>query len=87
MAFNTGWSEENTPQVLEGDVRLACEAKLCLTSPNSPSECEQSLNRYFSIRFKKARDTINARNRFLNLRLTSQPNSGTQFSSVPSSQQ
>ena len=58
---------EQQSQLLEGDLRLACEAKLCLAALNPPSECRPSLERYFSIRFKKAGDTANARNQFLSL--------------------
>lgn len=37
-----------------GDVRLACEAVLCLSSGTRPSECAPSLKRYFSISQKEA---------------------------------
>ena len=39
-----------------GDVRLACEAVLCLSSGTRPSECAPSLKRYFSISHKKLSD-------------------------------
>ena len=39
--------------VLTGDTRLACEAVLCLSSGDRPSECAPSIKRYFSIRHKK----------------------------------
>lgn len=58
---------EQQSQLLEGDLRLACEAKLCLAVVNPPSECQPSLERYFSIRMKKPNDTNNARLRFLDL--------------------
>ena len=35
--------------LLTGDVRLACEAILCLSTGSPPSECDPSLSRYFSI--------------------------------------
>lgn len=50
-----------------GDVRLACEAVLCLSSGTRPSECAPSLKRYFSISHKKLSDTLKARRNFLNL--------------------
>ncbi|KAA3682647.1 hypothetical protein E3U40_09795 [Campylobacter fetus subsp. venerealis] len=46
---------------LTGDTKLACEALLCLSSGTRPSECSPSLNRYFSIKEKKWKDTIKAR--------------------------
>lgn len=60
-------SQLKAQQVLEGDTRLACEAILCLASGTQPSECSPSLQRYFSIRYKKFSDTMKARNGFLNL--------------------
>lgn len=53
--------------VLTGDTRLACETILCLSSSTQPAECSPSLNRYFSIKFKKPSDTIDARRAFLQL--------------------
>lgn len=50
-----------------GDVRLACEAVLCLSSGTRPSECAPSLRRYFSIDHRKLSDTLRARRNFLNL--------------------
>ena len=44
--------------LLTGDVRLACEATLCLSSGYRPHECTASLNRYFSIKHKRLDDTI-----------------------------
>lgn len=52
---------------LTGDTKLACEALLCLSSGTRPSECSPSLNRYFSIKEKKWKDTIKARADFLKL--------------------
>ena len=52
---------------LTGDVRLACEAILCLATGQPPSECQPSLQRYFSITAKKLSDTIRMRLDFLNL--------------------
>lgn len=53
--------------VLTGDVRLACEAILCLSSGDRPSECAPSIRRYFSIRHKKLGDTLKARRNFLKM--------------------
>lgn len=53
--------------VLTGDTRLACEATLCLLAPSAPSECNDSLKKYFSIKAKKAKDTAKARASFLAL--------------------
>lgn len=60
-------SHSSAQQILEGDIRLACEAILCLASGTQPSECSPSIQRYFSIRHKKFSDTLKARNGFLNL--------------------
>ena len=43
---------------LTGDTGLACEAILCLSSSERPSECARSLQRYFSINHKRLGDTI-----------------------------
>lgn len=53
--------------ILTGDVRLACEATLCLSSGERPSECAPSLQRYFSIKHKKLSDTVKGRLNFLKL--------------------
>ena len=50
-----------------GDVRLACEAVLCLASGTQPGECAPSLNRYFSIRHTRLSDTVKARKKFLSM--------------------
>ncbi|EGL3999206.1 conjugal transfer protein TrbM [Salmonella enterica] len=54
-------------QEFTGDVRLACEAILCLSTGQRPGECSPSLSRYFGINKKKLSDTIKARHNFLNL--------------------
>lgn len=54
-------------ELFTGDVKLACEAVLCLSSGTRPGECAPSLNRYFSITAKKMSDTIRKRKNFLNL--------------------
>ena len=53
--------------VLTGDVKLACEAVLCLSSGDRPHECAASIKRYFDIRHKKFHKTLEARRNFLNL--------------------
>ena len=53
--------------LLTGDVRLACEAVLCLSSGDRPSECAPSINRYFSIKHKKLSDTLKSRRNFLKM--------------------
>jgi hypothetical protein len=54
-------------EFLTGDTRLACEAVLCLASGQRPNECTPSLQRYFSIRFRKPGDTLRERVNFLKL--------------------
>lgn len=60
----TAHADEN---LLSGDTRLACEAILCLSSGDRPSECAPALSRYFGIRLDKPHETIQARLNFLNL--------------------
>lgn len=36
-------------ELLTGDTRLACEAILCLSTGERPSECQPAIRRYFSI--------------------------------------
>jgi len=52
--------------ILDGDERLACEAILCLSSGQRPSECIPSLRRYFGISKSTWDRTIDAREDFLN---------------------
>jgi hypothetical protein len=54
-------------QELSGDVRLACEAILCLSSAVQPSACAAALARYFGISFRLMSDTIRGRINFLKL--------------------
>lgn len=56
-----------TVDLLTGDTKLACEAILCLSSGVRPGECQPSLNRFFSIKHKKAWKTIRDRKNFLQL--------------------
>lgn len=60
-------TQELEVDYLTGDRRLACEAILCMSSSQRPSECNASLRRYFSIKHKKAWKTRNARRNFLKL--------------------
>lgn len=53
--------------MLTGDARLACEAILCLSTGERPSECAPSIQRYFSISLRKFKDTLKARKKFLSL--------------------
>jgi hypothetical protein len=53
--------------LLTGDTKLSCEAILCLSSSTRPSECNPSLQRYFSITAKKWKDTVRKRKSFLQL--------------------
>jgi hypothetical protein len=52
---------------LTGDTKLACEALLCLKSPNKPKECDPALKKYYSIKAKKSKDTAKKRKNFLKL--------------------
>ncbi|MDP1620383.1 MAG: TrbM/KikA/MpfK family conjugal transfer protein [bacterium] len=52
---------------LTGDTKLACEAIICLSTGQQPSECTPSLKRYFSISYKKWKDTLKGRTNFLKL--------------------
>jgi len=54
-------------QEFTGDVKLACEAILCLSTGKRPNECTPSLRRYFSINLKHFSDTLKERRNFLNL--------------------
>lgn len=54
-------------QMLTGDVKLACEATLCLASGTRPQECMPSLRRYFSISYRRFVDTVRGRINFLKL--------------------
>lgn len=52
---------------LSGDEKLSCEAILCLSTSSRPSECNESIRKYFSISFKRWSDTVSARRAFLNI--------------------
>lgn len=53
--------------LLTGDTKLSCEAILCLSTGQRPSECSPSIKKYFSITGKKPSDTIKKRQNFLKL--------------------
>ena len=59
---------------LTGDTRLACEAILCFSTSQRPSECNASIRKYFSIKKKKPHKTRKARKEFLNMCPTVQEN-------------
>lgn len=51
--FACAFSSASVAAGLTGDAKLACEALLCLSSPQRPAECAPSLKRYFSFNHKK----------------------------------
>lgn len=59
-------SSAHAQDLFTGDVRLACEAILCLSSSQRPGECSASLTRYFDISHTKWSDTLQGRIDFLN---------------------
>lgn len=55
---------------LTGDIKAACEALLCLSSPKDAAktpECHPPLNKFYSIRDKKPHKTLKKRRNFLKL--------------------
>lgn len=50
-----------------GDKKLACEAVMCLSSGKRPEECSPSVQKYLSIKFKKAWKTAAKRQEFLEM--------------------
>lgn len=63
LHLNTALAQES----LQGDEKLACEALLCLSTSSRLAECAPSLQRYFSISYKKFSDTLRGRMNFLNM--------------------
>jgi len=53
--------------VLTGLPKMACETILCLSSGTRPSECNPPLNYFYSINYRKIKDTIKARRNFLQM--------------------
>jgi hypothetical protein len=66
--------------LLTGDMRLACEAILCLAGSAPPHECSPALSRFFSIKKRKLSNTLDARENFLALCPSS--NASSQMSSL-----
>ncbi|MCD8213457.1 MAG: hypothetical protein LUC34_05360 [Campylobacter sp.] len=66
-AENTSDNDDESIDFLQGDVKLACEAILCLSGGSSLSECKPSLKRYYSITAKKAHKQAKKRANFLKL--------------------
>ena len=56
-----------SPSFLSGDEKYSCEAILCLSTGQPPSECSPALDRYFSIKAKKLSKTIRKRKKFLEI--------------------
>lgn len=67
MFFTAAPAQADDLELFTGDVRLACEAILCLSSGTRPGECAPSINKYYSITARKLSDTIKKRKSFLNL--------------------
>ena len=67
----------NANDVLTGDRRTACEVLLCLSSGQRPSECDPALKHFYSIKGKKAGDTLKKRKKFLELCPTDSGNTAT----------
>lgn len=65
LGAGAGAAHAQEADVLAGDTRLACEAILCLSTGQRPSECTPSLDRYFGIKKRKLSDTLEARLNFL----------------------
>lgn len=70
-ALLSGSGAAYAQDLLTGDAKLACEATLCLSSGDRPSECNESIRKYFSIKHKRLHKTLQARKDFLNLCPTS----------------
>ncbi|WP_211831057.1 TrbM/KikA/MpfK family conjugal transfer protein [Kistimonas asteriae] len=67
LLVTAGANADNSANLLQGDQRLACEAILCLSTGQPPSECKPALERYFGIRHKKPWKQARARQDFLNM--------------------
>jgi hypothetical protein len=66
-AAGTASAQQEPPELLTGDPKLACEAILCLSTSKRPHECEPSIRRYLDIRAKWWSDTVRDRRNFLQL--------------------
>lgn len=67
LMYSFSFSQELNLETFTGDTKLSCEAILCLSSGTRPSECNEAIRRYFSIKFRKWGDTVRARRAFLNI--------------------
>lgn len=65
----TAFSQAEGAPEFKGDMKLACEAVLCLSSSVGfgESKCSPSLDRYFGINEEFWSDTVRARKNFLNI--------------------
>lgn len=62
LSFNSAQAQE-----MNGITQLACEAVLCLSTPDRPAECAASISHYFGIVMSKPWKTVQARKNFLKL--------------------
>lgn len=65
LGYGMANAQEPDMSLLTGDTRLACEAILCLSTGQRPSECQPSIKRYFSIVKRTTSKTLRARRDFL----------------------
>jgi hypothetical protein len=62
IGFNSAQAQE-----MNSVTQLACEAVLCLSTPDRPAECAASISHYFGIVMSKPWKTLQARKNFLKL--------------------
>lgn len=62
LGFNSAQAQE-----MNSITQLACEAVLCLSTPDRPAECAASISHYFGIVMSKPWKTLQARKNFLKL--------------------
>lgn len=62
LGFNSAQAQE-----MNSITQLACEAVLCLSTPDRPGECAASISHYFGIVMSKPWKTLQARKNFLKL--------------------
>jgi hypothetical protein len=67
LALIAAAANASAEQPLTGDVKLACEALLCLSSTTQPQECNPALEKFFSIKRFRASSTRSDRRKFLSL--------------------
>lgn len=66
----TTLSASASQKFLEGDVKLACEAVMCLSTSTRPGECTPAINKFLAIQMSGVgalKATIDARKNFLKL--------------------